>query len=202
MHWTDYPARVEKFGDLLSILETFDHDLRTNLIHSGCFDNEGDGSAYEIEVAGGGRFLPRPDRIPGWEQLATYIERQGWSELSLTTLRAIRGLVSEARDVHISAVNEMTIVEVAEVLDEARRQPATRGSGADPLLDEYRWLKVKQVARLFALNASQVSKLADAGTFVTNGKTGFDRRIDVLSVTKWVLDRLNREGGGETGTSG
>jgi hypothetical protein len=42
--------------------------------------------------------------------------------------------------------------------------------------------------------AARLTKLVDAGTFVTNGKVGHDRRIDVLSVIRQVLVRLAREG--------
>src|SRR2546430_967961 len=131
VHWTDFPERVEKFGDLFSICETFEHDLSADLIHSGSCEKENDESAYTVEFMGGGQFLPRPDRIPGWDQLATHIEREVGSEVSLGALRVIRGFVSEVRDVPIAAVNEMTITEVVEALDEDRRQPADRGT--DPL---------------------------------------------------------------------
>jgi hypothetical protein len=193
IHWTEFPNRVEKFGDLFDILDTFDHDLRVNLIHSGSREKETDESAYTVEFAGGGRFLPRPDRIPGWEQLATLTEREYGSEPSVYNLRAIRGRVSEVLDVPIGAVNDLSILQVVEALDEVNRTPAA-GAG-DFLLAEYRWLKVTQVAKLFALNAGQVSKLCDAGTLATNGKTGHDRRVDVLSAVRRELDRINAEDG-------
>jgi len=193
IHWTNFPERVEQFGDLFNIFETFEHDVRADLIHSGSCEKETDESAYTVEFVGGARIIPRPDRIPGWEQLATYIERETGAEVSLVCLRTIRGFLSEIGDMPLAAVNEMTVVEVGQVLDEVRRQPAVREGAADPLLDEYRFLKVKQIAKLFAFSSSEVSKLANAGAFVTNGRTGHDRRIDVLSVVKRELHRLNRE---------
>lgn len=192
IHWTEFPKCVEKFGDLFNILETFEHDLRVNVIHSGSCDKETDESAYTVEFAGGGRFLPRSDRIPGWDQLATLVEREFGSEPSSHHLRALRGRVSEVLDIPRNAVNDLTILQVVEALDEADRAPLDTGLTNDILLDEYRWLKVTQIAKLFALSAGRVSKLAGNETFVSNGKTGNDRRIDVLSVIKEVLARLDR----------
>ena len=103
-------------------------------------------------------------------------------------------------DIPIGAVNDLSILQVVEAFDDANRSPATAGAG-DFLLAEYRWLKVTQIAKLFALNAGQVSKLCEAGTFATNGKTGHDRRVDVLSVVRWVLDRLNRQEGADDKTT-
>ena len=197
--WTEFPERVEKFGDLFHILETFFRDVRVGLIHSGSCDKESKTSAYTVEFMDGGEFKARPERIPGWEQLATAVEREYHRELSLDVLRGVRGFISEVKDVPLAAVNEMTIAEVAEIFDAARPQPPSSSvSPADPLLNEYRWLKVTQVAKLFALAPGQVSKAADAGTFVSNLKNGHDRRIDVLSVVKRELERLNR--GDSTGT--
>lgn len=48
VHWTDFPERVEKFGDLFNIFETLAHDLRADLIHSGSCEKESDASAYEV----------------------------------------------------------------------------------------------------------------------------------------------------------
>src|SRR5262245_1381167 len=118
VHWTEFPERVEKFGDVFSIFETFEHDLRADLIHSGSCKKETAPSAYSVEFMGVGRILPRPDQIPGWEQLATYVEREFGSEVTLDALRVVRGLVSEVRDVRMAAVNEMTVTEVDETLDE------------------------------------------------------------------------------------
>src|SRR5262249_42903370 len=86
---------------------------------------------------------------------------------------------------------QLTLEQVADALESSNRDVDSEPT-ADPL-DEYRWLRVRQVAKVFALNPGQVSNSADDGTFVTNGKTGYDRRIDVVSVVRWVLERLNRQ---------
>lgn len=194
IHWTEFPERVEKFGDLLNILETFFRDLRVGMVHSGSCDKETAASAYTAEFMDGGEFSPRPERIPGWEQLATAAEREFHRPLSAELMRSIRAFVSEVRDISLTAVNELSVVEVAEIFDAARREPAPQAGTPDQLLAEFRWLKVTEIAGLFALTRSNVSKLATDGTFVTNGKVGNDRRIDVLSVVRWTLDRLKREG--------
>ncbi|MBX9626955.1 MAG: hypothetical protein K2X82_24350 [Gemmataceae bacterium] len=193
VHWSDFPERVERFGDLFQVLETLDRDRAADFFHGGQFDNEAGGSAYHVEPgAGAYMFQPDPDRIPGWDRLATRAEREFGDALRLTVLRAYRGRASEALDVPLAEVDAMSIVAVADALDAADHDPTPAGPGADPLA-EYRWLKVTQVARLFATSAGQVSKLCDAGGLVTNGKAGTDRRIDVLSVVKRELDRLARQ---------
>ncbi len=194
VHWTDFPERVEKFGDLFSIFETLAHDLRANLIDSGSCAKETDASAYEVDfLRRDNEFVPRPERIPGWDELATYTERHLSFQPSLPVLRQVRSMALEALDVPIATVNEMTILAVVQALTEANRRPANADAGTDHLLADFRWLKVTQIARLFDLNPGQVTKLANAGTFATNGKTDHERRIDVLSVAKWELDRLARQ---------
>ncbi len=185
-HWTDFPDRVETFGDLFAILETFAYDLGNDLIDSGSCRKESDQSAYSVDLMGQGRFIPNPDRLSGWDALATIAEREFHRVPDLQTLRAIRGRASEILDVSISAVNGMTIVAVLEALVAADRAPVP----SDDPLNEFLWLKVTQVEALFGISRGQVSKLADAVTFVTNGKTGNDRRINVLSVVRWSLNRL------------
>ena len=54
-------------------------------------------------------------------------------------------------------------------------------------------MTVTQIARLFGLEKPRVSRLATDGTFVSNGEARNARRIDVLSVVRWELDRLNRQ---------
>ena len=182
-HWTDFPHRVEKFGDLFTSFETLEHDLRANLINFGSCEKESVESAYEVEfLRRGDEFVPRPDRIPGWDELATFTERHLSHPPSVACLRQVRSMALEALDAPIATVNEMSIAAVVKTLDEASRRPAEEDG--DFLLKEYRWLKVGQVAKLLNMNPGQVSKHADADTFVNNGKTGHDRRIDVLSVVR------------------
>ena len=193
IHWTEYPERVATFGDLFNIFETLEHDVRANLIDSGSCENESAESAYEVDLLRRGEeFVPRPERIPGWDELATFTERHLSHPPSLACLRQVRSMALEALDVPIATVNGMTIEAVVKALTEVSQRPAPEEASSDFLLAEYRWLKVKQIAALFALAPSQVTKLANAGTFVTNGKTEHDRRIDVLSVVRYTLDRLNQ----------
>src|SRR6266511_5353817 len=150
IHWTDFPERVEKFGDLFNIYETLAHDLRADLIHSGSCEKETDASAYEVDfLRHGDELVPRPERIPGWDELATFCERHFGFPPSLAVLRQVRSLALEALDVPIARVNEMSILDVMKALTEVRERPAQEES--DFLLAEYRWLKVKQVVGVFAL---------------------------------------------------
>jgi hypothetical protein len=194
IHWTDYPERVEKFGDLFNILETLDRDHRMDIFTSGSFAKRTPRAAYDVDLVGGGyQFHSVNDRMPGITRIITFVEREYGCGMSLEVLRRVRGRVCEALDIEFTAVNELTLVQVADALDVASQEPAAQQPTTDHLHSEFRWLKVKQISQLFALSASQVTKLADAGTFVTNGKSGYDRRIDVLSVIKRELERLNAQ---------
>jgi hypothetical protein len=153
----------------------------------------GDGVASGVGASPGDAGSSATRSIPGWDHLVTIVEREFGSEPSLFILRTLRGRASEVLDIPIGAVNDLTILQVVEALDEANRAPTAITATTDSLLDEYRWLKVTQIARLFALNAGQVSKLADSGTIASNGKSGNERRIDVLSVIKRELGRLDRD---------
>lgn len=192
LHWTDFPERIESFGELFSILESLSHDVRHRRIFMGMHGKETQRSAYKVEHTPGTSYLqPRPERMPGWDRIATFAERNHLPELSYELLRLIRGRVSEVLDLPSTDVNQLTLEQVADALEASDRDPDSEP--AADTTDEYRWLRVRQVARVFALNPGQVSNLADDGTFVTNGMTGYDRRIDVVSVVQWVLERLNRQ---------
>jgi hypothetical protein len=195
IHWTDFPQRVEKFGDLFNILETLDADHRTDYITGRSFAKRTPQAAYVVAfgVDGGYQFHSVNERMPGITRIITFVEREYGCGMSLEILRRVRGRVSEALDIDFTAVNELTLVQVADALDTASREPATQTPASDYLLSEFRWLKVKQIAQVFALTPSQVTKPADAGTFVTNGKSGYDRRIDVLSVIRRELERLKEQ---------
>jgi hypothetical protein len=54
---------------------------------------------------------------------------------------------------------------------------------------------VTDVARIFAISAGHVSRLADDSKFVTNGLSGQERRVDALSVIQWFLTRPERQDG-------
>lgn len=84
----------------------------------------------------------------------------------------------------------LTLEEFAVAFDTAN-EPAPPPN--DDELAGYRWLKVRQVAGLFDFQAGTVSKWADNGKFVTNGETGNDRRIDVLSVIRQQLAQLDSQ---------
>lgn len=190
-HWTDFPERVELFGDLFHILESLDRDRAADVFYGGQFDRECRDSAYHVEP-GAGPYLFQPDagRIPGWDRLATRAEREYGDRLGLPILRAYRGRASEVLDVPLAEVDALSVVAVADALDRAD-EPAGRAPAADPLA-EHRWLRVTDAAKLVARGDAarprgQVSRWCDDGTFVTNGKVGHERRVDALSVVRWLL---------------
>ncbi len=195
VHWTDFPGHVERFGDLFDIFQTFADDLRADTIDSGMLARRGPEAAYDVEFMGLDRIVPRPDRVPGWEALATYTEREFHTPPTLPALRQVRGRASEGLDVGLDAVNAMTIAAVVETLAAADRSATAGAGGADDPFADVRWLKVTQIEALFGVSKGQVSKLGDTGVFVTNGQTGHDRRIDVLSVVRWSLHRLAQQAG-------
>ena len=136
--------------------------------------------------------------IPAVPQLRAFANNEFGQDLTPEAVRRIRGRVCEALDIDTAAADALPLARVLEVF---RDLPADTPAGND-LASQFRWLRVSQVARLFAQNAPQVSRLADAGAYVTNGKRGPERRIDVLSVIRREFERLDREEGasGATGS--
>ena len=128
--------------------------------------------------------------VPSALRLRGYSNREFGQDLSTEAVLRIRGRVCEVLDIDTAAADALPLCRVVEVLSTTGEHG---GHAGDDLALRFRWLKVTEIARLFAMNAGQVSKLADAGRFVTNGKTGHDRRIDVLSEIPRELDRLNRD---------
>lgn len=130
------------------------------------------------------------DQVPAACAIRAFTNNEFGLDLTREAVLRVRGKVCELLDIDTTAADALPLSRVAEVLRSATKP----GAGpADDRLTDFRWLKVTQVASLFAMNPGQVSKLADKGTFVTNGHTGSDRRIDVLSVVRWVLDRLAKQ---------
>jgi hypothetical protein len=135
IHWTEFPERVERFGELFSILETLDRDHARDHIHFECFEKETEHSAYTVELGGGSyHFRPRPERMPGLERLLARLEREYHAPVSLRLLRALRGRASEALGITLSAVDALSFDQVADALDAADRKPGsvspTVGPGA------------------------------------------------------------------------
>ena len=138
--------------------------------------------------------------VPAALAIRAYTNREFGQDLTPEAVRRVRGRVCEVLDVDTAAADALPLSRVAELLRQSGA--ADDGTaGGDPAAAD-RWLKVAQVAALFALNRGTVSKLADAGTFVTNGRTGHDRRIDVLSVVGWNLGRLARQAAGDDPAAG
>ncbi len=132
IHWTDFPERVETFGDLLSIYETLERDIRKNHLPFGLFNKRTNQSAYDIEVGGMGEVIPRSDRVPGWDALATFAEQEFSTPPSLYVLRQIRGQASKALAVDLKTVNEMSITAVLEALAETDREPNSPPTSPQP----------------------------------------------------------------------
>ncbi len=133
--------------------------------------------------------------VPAALAIRAYTNRLWGLDLTPEAVRRVRGHVCEMLDIDTGAADALPLSRVAELLRSGR--DAEKTNATDDTMAAYRWLKVTQVAKLFALNPGQVSRNSDAGTFTTNGRTGSERRIDVLSVVKWVLERLDRQSAGD-----
>lgn len=129
------------------------------------------------------------DEVPAACVIRAFTNNEFGLDLTRESVLRVRGRVCELLDIDTTAADALPLSRVAEVLRNGTKPPGPVGDQ----LAELRWLKVTQVASLFAMNAGQVSRHADKGTFVTNGNTGSDRRIDVLSVIRWELDRLAKQ---------
>jgi hypothetical protein len=131
--------------------------------------------------------------VPEALRLRAYANREFGQDLPPEAVRCIRGRVCEVLDIDTATADALPLSRVVEALARADSGADTGPAVPDPMT-QFRWLRVRQVASLFALNPGVVARSADAGTFATNGHSGYERRIDVLSVVRWVLERLDRQG--------
>src|SRR5262245_22540889 len=117
MEWTDFPERVELFGDLFSIYETLDQHRAFDF---ECFPDHPERAAYSVERDGGQWVIVlRPDRMPGVQRLLNRLEREGQCSLTLDRIREFRRRAATALYIEPAAVNALTITEVADALEEA-----------------------------------------------------------------------------------
>lgn len=143
---------------------------------------------FSVSVAALEAFDPW-DEVPAACAIRAYTNNEFGLDLTQEAILRVRGWVCEYLDIDTVAADALPLSRVAEVL----RDAATgRTPGEDPMA-EFRWLKANQIAMLFGFNRGGVSKYADAGKFVTNGHKGHDRRIDVLSVVRSELARLETQ---------
>jgi excisionase family DNA binding protein len=73
----------------------------------------------------------------------------------------------------------------------AVEQEAVKVAGQKPA-EHTHWLTVSEAAFLSAISKGVISRLADAGTLKSNGKTRRDRRIDSADLNRYQLESLNR----------
>ena len=133
VHWTEFPESVERFGDLLSILETLDlHDAKEGFT-AASFHNESPDSAYTIDpLPVGYRFSPRLNRMPGLERLIDSFDVD--DAFTLSDVRDIRRRVASALKIDRAAVGAMTFTEIVEAIDATARggRPGSPSAKATP----------------------------------------------------------------------
>jgi hypothetical protein len=116
-----------------------------------------------------------------------------YGELTSLAFDCLVAEVLERAGYDATEASTLTVEEFAEAFESANEPPATP-PGEDELAT-LRWLKVRQVAALFDIRPGTISKAASSGKYLTNGKTGNDRRIDVLSVIREQLAQIEAQRG-------
>lgn len=134
IHWTDFPPCVELFGDLFAVFETLEQRHPHGFED---FPEHRDKAAYDLQRRGGmWVVIPRPERMPGLEQLLERLEREGRYTLTFDLMRDLRRRTLNAMQCDRATVNAMTFTEIADTLDaaECRAQSATprRAQSANP----------------------------------------------------------------------
>lgn len=119
LHWTEYPERVETFGDLLSILETLDrHEMESGFTAPDFQKERGRVTAYKVDFHNRQhRFNPQLDQMLGLERLLDRFDIDGHSTLTRSQARELRQRAAKALNRDGAAVNAMTFTEIADVLD-------------------------------------------------------------------------------------
>jgi hypothetical protein len=129
LHWTEYPARVETLGDLVSILETLDRDDATDRFTGDLFARESAESAYSVEPTPTGYiFDPRLDRMPGLERLLDRFSLD--DSFTLTQLRELRRRAGADLKLDRAALTAMTFTAIADALDQADQRASSTANTA------------------------------------------------------------------------
>lgn len=134
--------------------------------------------------------------VPAALAIRAFTNREYGQDFTPDSVRRVRGRVCDVLKIDTAAADALPLGRVAEVLT------GTAASTTDPAADP-RWLRVTDVARLIRrVNVDgqsgrkgddelrgSVSRWCSYGTFVTNGKTGTERRVDAVSVVHWLLSQ-------------
>ena len=125
-NWTEYPERVETFGDLNSILETLGrHEMEVGFTAQSFGNSRGRTTAYTVDFQNRRpRFNPHLDQMPGLERLLDRFDINGHFTLTLDLFRELRNRAANALKSNRTAVDAMTFIAVADVLDAGERPPA------------------------------------------------------------------------------
>lgn len=132
IHWTDYPERVETFGELLSILETLDrHETESGFTAPDFQKERGRVTAYTVHLhEQQHQFHPRLDQMPGLERLLDRFGIDGYPTLTQGQSRELHRRVANALNCDGTALNTMTFTAIIDALEPASQpQPAIRTFG-------------------------------------------------------------------------
>ncbi|WP_162667576.1 hypothetical protein [Gemmata massiliana] len=134
VHWTEYPERVETFGDLSSILATLDnHDMEAGFTADSFRNERGRTTAYTVDFYNKQyRFHPRLDQMPGLERLLDRFNIDGHDTLTLSQFRELRTRVANALKCSRTEVDAMTFIAIEDALDAAERPPKLPVSAQRP----------------------------------------------------------------------
>jgi hypothetical protein len=134
VHWTDYPERVETFGDLLSILETLDrHEMESGFTAPDFQPERRRLTAYKVNsTPAGWRLCPDLDKMLGLERLLDRFDIDGYSTLTQSQARELRRRAARALNRDGTTVNALTFTEIADTLDAAECPPVPTTASASP----------------------------------------------------------------------
>lgn len=130
VHWTDYPERVETFGDLLSVLETLDrHDMEAGFTAPDFQKGRGRRTAYKVDsTPSGWQLFPDLDQMLGLERLLDRFDIDGHPTLTHAQARELRRRAAKALNCEGAALNAKTFTEVVTAIDTAEHRLTQRAS--------------------------------------------------------------------------
>lgn len=121
VHWSEYPERVETFGELLSILETLDRHEMEHGFSAEWFDKERKRlTAYTVDFHNRQhQFHPNLDQMPGLERLLDHFAINGYPALTQRAARELRLQAAHALNRDAAALNAMTFTAIMDALKPA-----------------------------------------------------------------------------------
>jgi hypothetical protein len=128
-------------------------------------------------------------------QIEDMASQRGFCEVGDFTSRTAEGIKSRLIGSGGISAAEADATPLTDVLTFLRQLPAASPPESP---ESNRWLTVTEAAAVAGVEKWVISRAADGGQLITNGKTRTERRIDKIGLVDWLLKRSKQPEGQES----